>query len=162
MMKSNPAEKPGIAENKGLPRLLQNEVIVFFGPESGWLGPQFSGHTKMNPNPIPAGKFEKHLFTFSERTQEAAAGELPRQLPRVRSAKNSFPRMELYRDDFFPEAAVPLLSIKLHFGEFGHRAKCCSRLALSRRGRVGRTPRSKRRQSAVATARRFSIMQSPC
>jgi hypothetical protein len=44
-------------------------------------------------------------------------------LPRIGAAKNPFPRMELHRDDLLAEADVPLLSKKLHLGQFGHRAK---------------------------------------
>ena len=81
-MKSNPAEKPGVPKNEGLPRLMQDKVIMFFGAKPSRLDPQFPGHAQMNPNPAPnifarpdffgfaAGKYEQHLFAFGERTLE--------------------------------------------------------------------------------------------
>jgi hypothetical protein len=58
MMKSHSSKETGIAKNKSLLRLLQDEVIVVLRAESGWLDPQFAAHPEMDPNPIPGGKFE--------------------------------------------------------------------------------------------------------
>ena len=77
----------------------------------------------MDPNPIPGGEFEEHLFATRRGTQEAAAGQLLRDSSRVGPAKNPFSRMELDRDDLLAEAGVPLLSEKFHLGQFRHRAK---------------------------------------
>ncbi len=74
MMKSHSPKETRIAENKRLPPLLQDEVIVFLRAESGWLRPQLSGHSQMNSDPVPAGKFEKHLLATRAGTQEAASG----------------------------------------------------------------------------------------
>ncbi|MEY2560127.1 MAG: hypothetical protein QOG51_542 [Verrucomicrobiota bacterium] len=74
MVKSNPAKQASIAKNEGPTRLLQHEVIVFFRSEAGWFGSQLAGHAEMNPDPIPAGEFEKHLLSPRVRTQEAPAG----------------------------------------------------------------------------------------
>ncbi|MEY2489218.1 MAG: hypothetical protein QOC70_1160 [Verrucomicrobiota bacterium] len=122
-MKSHPSEETRIAKNKSPPRLLQDEVIVFLREESGWFGPQFAAHPEMDPNPIPAGEFEQHLLSTCVRAQEPASSQVSDDPPRIGTAKNPFPRMELHRDDFLVEAAVPLLSKKLHLGQFGHRAK---------------------------------------
>jgi len=62
MMKSHSPKEPRIAENQGLPPLLQDEVIVFLRLESGPLRPQFATHPEMDPNPIPGGEFEQHLL----------------------------------------------------------------------------------------------------
>ncbi len=72
MMKSHSAKETGIAENKSLLQLLQDEVIVFLWAESGWLRPQFSAHPEMDPNPIPGGEFEQHLLPSRKGTQETA------------------------------------------------------------------------------------------
>ncbi len=133
MMKAHSPKETRIAENKGLPPLLQDEVIVFFRTESGGLRPQLSCHSQMNPDPVPAGKFEKHLFAARARAEESDSGQVFHDLPRIAPAKNPFPRMELHRNDLLAETAVPLLSKKFHLGQFRHRAKCCSRLTLSRR-----------------------------
>ena len=73
-MKSHSAKETGIAENKGLPLLLQDEVIVFLGTKSGWLRPQLSRHSQVNSDPVPAGEFEKHLLAPRGRAQEPASG----------------------------------------------------------------------------------------
>ena len=74
MMKSHSSKESGIAENKSLLRLLQDEVIVLLGTEPGWLRPQFPAHPEMDSNPIPGGKFEEHLLPSCKRTQEPAFG----------------------------------------------------------------------------------------
>ena len=58
MMKSHSSKETGIAKNKSLLRLLQDEVIVFLRAKSGWFGPQFAAHPEMDPYPIPGGKFK--------------------------------------------------------------------------------------------------------
>lgn len=72
-MKSHAAKETRVPENKRLLRLLQNKMIVFLGAEAGWFRPQFAAHSEMDPNPISAGKFEKHLFPARKGTQESAA-----------------------------------------------------------------------------------------
>ena len=74
MMKSHSSKQTRIAQSKGLPRLLQDEMIVLLRAKSGWLRPQFAAHPEMDPNPIPAGKFEEHLLATSKGTQETLAG----------------------------------------------------------------------------------------
>ena len=74
MMKSHSPKETRIAENKGLPLLLQDEVIVLLGTKSGWLRPQLSRHPQVDSDPVPAGKFEKHLLAPRARAQEAASG----------------------------------------------------------------------------------------
>ena len=73
-MKSHSSKETGIAENKSLLRLLQDEVIVFLRAESGWLGPQFAAHPEMDSNPIPGGKFEQHLLSSCKGMEEPASG----------------------------------------------------------------------------------------
>ena len=73
-MKSDASKETGIPENKSLPPLLQDEVIVFLRAKSGWLRPQLSGHSQMDPDPVPAGKFKKHLLAARAGTQKAASG----------------------------------------------------------------------------------------
>ena len=121
LMKSHSSKEPGIAQNKSLPRLLQDEVIVFFRAESGWLGPQFATHPEMDPDPIPAGEFEQHLLSSRKGTQEPASAQLADDLRAVRPAKNPFPRMDLHGDDLLAQAGVPLPAKKFHLGEFRHR-----------------------------------------
>ena len=123
VMKSHSSKKTRIAEDEGLLRLLQDEVIVFLRAKSGRLRPQFAAHPEMDPNPIPGGKFEQHLFPTRRGTQETAARQLLHDSSRIGSAKDPFSRMELHRDDLLAEAAVPLLSEKFHLGQFRHRTK---------------------------------------
>lgn len=73
MMKTSAAEEPGVTENERPPGLVQNQVVVFLSAKIRRLYPQFSGHAKMNADPIPAGKFEKHLFPPGERTKKTAS-----------------------------------------------------------------------------------------
>lgn len=73
MMKSHSPKQTRIAQNKGLPRLLQDEVVVFLRAEPGWLRAQFAAHPEVDPNPIPAREFEEHLLATSKGTQETAA-----------------------------------------------------------------------------------------
>ena len=72
MMKSHSSKETGILENKSLLRLVQDEMIMFPRVESGWLGPQFPAHPEMDSNPIPGGKFEKHLLASRVGAQEPA------------------------------------------------------------------------------------------
>jgi hypothetical protein len=123
VMKSHSSKKTRIAENKNLSRLSQDEVIVFLRTESGRLRPQFAAHPEMDPNPIPGGKFEQHLFPSRGGTQKTAAGQLVHDSSRIAPAKDSFSRMKLNRDDSLAASAVPLLSEKFHLGQFRHRAK---------------------------------------
>ena len=74
MMKSHSPKETGIAENKGLPLLLQDKVIMFLGTKSGRLRPQLSRHSQVDADPVPAGEFEKHLFAPRARAQEPAPG----------------------------------------------------------------------------------------
>jgi hypothetical protein len=62
MMKSNSSKQTRIPQNKRLPGLLQDKVIVFLRAEPGWLRAQFATHAEMDPNPISAGEFEEHLL----------------------------------------------------------------------------------------------------
>jgi hypothetical protein len=73
LVKSHASKEPGIAENQCLPRLLQDEVIVFFRAESSWLGPQFATHPEMDSDPIAGGKSKQHLLSSGEGTQEPAS-----------------------------------------------------------------------------------------
>lgn len=73
MMKSHSAKETGIAENKSLLQLLQDEVIVFLWAESGWLRPQFPAHSEMDSDPISGRKLEQRLLPSRKRTQEMAA-----------------------------------------------------------------------------------------
>ena len=74
MMESDAAEEPGVAEDQGAFRLLQNNVIVFFRTEAGRFHPQFSGHPQMDAEPIAAGEFEEHLFSPGFGAEKTAAG----------------------------------------------------------------------------------------
>lgn len=123
LMKPHSPKETRIAQDQRLLPLLQDEMIVFLWAEPRWLGAQFAGHPEMDPNPIPTGKLEQHLLPSRKGTQETTAAQTVHDLPRVASAKNPFPRMELHREDFLAQAAVPLLSKKLHLGQFRHRAK---------------------------------------
>jgi hypothetical protein len=73
LMKSHSSEQTRIAQNKGLPRLLQDKVIVFLWPEPCWLRPQFTAHAEVDPNPISPGEFEHHLLAPSMGAQETPA-----------------------------------------------------------------------------------------
>jgi hypothetical protein len=132
MMKSHSSKETGVAQNKSLPRLLQDEVIVFSWAESGWLGPQFAAHPEMDSNPISGGKFEQHLLPSGKGTEEPASGEPANYLARIRLAKDPFSRMELHRDDLLIQAGVPLLAKKFHLGELGHRGRSSLRAEVKR------------------------------
>jgi hypothetical protein len=123
MMKSHSSKETRVPENKSLPRLLQDEMIVFLRVETGWFRPQFAAHPEMDPNPISAGEFKEHLFPSRKGTQKTAASELLHDAPRFSPAKNPFPGMELHRRDFLAEAGVPLLAKIFDLSEFRHRAK---------------------------------------
>ena len=71
MMKSHAAEEACVTEDESVTRLLQDEMIVLFGPESGGLGPHLSAHAEVKADPIAAGKFEEHLLAARVRAQEA-------------------------------------------------------------------------------------------
>ena len=73
LMKSHSSEQPRIAQNKGLPRLLQDKVIVFLWTEPCWFRAQFAAHAEVDPNPISPGKREQHLLAPSKGTQETPA-----------------------------------------------------------------------------------------
>jgi hypothetical protein len=122
-MKSHSPKEPRIGENQRLPPLLQDEVVVFLRLESGRLRPQFAAHPQMEPNPIPGGEFEEHLFPSGRGTQETATGQLLHDSARIDPAEDSFSRMELHRNDLLAEAGVPLPSEEFYFGQFRHRAK---------------------------------------
>jgi len=70
LMKSHASEQTRIAQNKGLPRLLQDKVIVFLWTEPCWLRAQFTAHAEVDPNPVSPGKREQHLLAPSTGTQE--------------------------------------------------------------------------------------------
>ena len=74
MMESHAAEEACVAENESVTGLLQDEVIVLFGAESGGLGPQLPAHAEVKADPIIAGKFEEHLLAARVRAQKALAG----------------------------------------------------------------------------------------
>jgi hypothetical protein len=123
LVKSHSSKEPGIAENKCLPRLLQDEVVVFFRADSGWLDPQFATHPEMDSDPIASGEFKQHLLSSREGAQEPASAQLADDFPWVRSAKNPFPRMDLHGNDLLAQAGVPLPAKKFHLGEFRHRER---------------------------------------
>lgn len=123
VMKTHASKKTRVPENKGLPRLSQDEVIMFLRTKSRRLGSQFPGHAEMDPNPIAAGKFEKHSLAARVRAQQPATSQILHDSPRVAPAKYPFPRMQLHRDDALTQAAVPLLAKEFDLGQFGHRAK---------------------------------------
>ena len=54
MVEADESELPRIAENKREVLLTKDEVIVFTGLKSCGLDPQFSAHSKVNPEPVPA------------------------------------------------------------------------------------------------------------
>jgi hypothetical protein len=123
MMKSNSPKETGIAQDQRLPCLLQDEMVVFLRAEHRWLGAQFAAHAEMDPNPISPGEFEQHLLPSRQGTQETATAQTAHDFPRVAPAKNPFTRMEVHREDFLAQAAVPLLSKEFHLGQFRHLAK---------------------------------------
>src|SRR5205807_3162036 len=120
MMKSDATEKPRVAKNERAFRLLENEVVVFLGSKAGWFDAQFPSHSEMDPDPVASGKFEEHLFSPGLRTEKACAGQLADERPRVRSAKDALPRMELHANDRGAEPDVPLPAEKFYFGELRH------------------------------------------
>jgi hypothetical protein len=54
MVKADESELPRIAENKREVFLAKDEVIVFAGLKICGLDSQFSAHSKVNPEPVPA------------------------------------------------------------------------------------------------------------
>jgi hypothetical protein len=54
MVEANESELTRIAENKREVLLAKDEVIVFAGLKICGLDPQFSAHSKVNPEPVPA------------------------------------------------------------------------------------------------------------
>ena len=122
-MKPDATEQPGIAENQGALRLMQNKMIMVFRAKPRRLDAQLPSHPEMDSDPVSTGKFEQHLFSPREGAQKAAALYLPRQGSRVRTTKNSFLGMDLHPHDFLAEPAIPLPAIEFDFGQFGHGAK---------------------------------------
>jgi hypothetical protein len=122
-MKSHASKQTRIAQNKGLPRLLQDKVIVLLRAKPGRFRAQFAAHAEMDPNPIPTRKLEEHLLAPSARAQIPASRYVFHDLPRIAPAKNPLPGMELHRQNLLAEAGVPLLAKKFHLGQFGHQAK---------------------------------------
>jgi hypothetical protein len=74
VVKPDPAEESGVAENEGALRLAQNKVVMFFGREAGRLDPQFTCHAEMKADPVPSGEFEEHLLSPGGGAEKAAAG----------------------------------------------------------------------------------------
>jgi hypothetical protein len=72
-MKSHSSEQTRIAQNKGLPLLLQDKVIVFLRAEPCWFRAQFAAHAEVDSNPVSSGKLEQHLLPSSKGTQETPA-----------------------------------------------------------------------------------------
>jgi hypothetical protein len=74
VMKADTTEEPGIAENQGPLRLVQNQVIMVFRPKAVGFDAQLPGHAEMDPDPVAAGKLEEHLFSPGERAEKTPAG----------------------------------------------------------------------------------------
>src|SRR5688572_18702987 len=122
-MKADASEEARVAKNESAFCLMQNQVVMFFGTEAGRLDAQFPGHAKMNPKPIPAGKFKEHLFSPGERPEKTPPSQFSFQRSRIRATKDSLLRMELERDHLLAEAWIPLPAKKFHLGQFRHCAK---------------------------------------
>ena len=122
MMKSNATKLPRIAKNEGLACLFENEMIMFLCAKTGFLDAHFSGHAKMQPEQIIARKFEEHSLSARFRTQQNAIRQMPNECFRVGSAKDPFPRMELYRANVATNTGIPFPPEIFHFGQLGHRA----------------------------------------
>ena len=120
VMKSDATEQARVAENEGAFGLMEHQVIVFLGSKSGWFDSQLSGHPEMDPNPIPAGEFEEHLFSPRFGAEKARTRQTAGERAGIRAAKNSLGRVELHAHDFLTEAGVPLPAIKFDFGQLGH------------------------------------------
>ena len=74
MMESHAAEEACVPEDESVTGLLQDEVIVLSGPESGRFSAHLPAHAEVKADPITAGKFEEHLLAARVRTQEALSG----------------------------------------------------------------------------------------
>jgi hypothetical protein len=95
-------------------------MIVFFGPKSRALDAQISRHAKMDPEPVPAGKFEEHLFPACGRAEQFLPNESLPQRPRIAPPKNPLPRVHLHPPNDIANARVPAFSKIFDLGEFGH------------------------------------------
>ena len=78
---------------------------------------------RCNPSEIATGKLDEDLLSASNRTEEARASQSPNECSGIGFAKNAFPRMDFYRQDFVADCGIPLPTKIFDFGELGHRAK---------------------------------------
>lgn len=65
MMEANMTELAGIGEDERALLLIQHKVVMFARLEIRRFDVRFSGHSKMNTEPIIAGSREQHLFSTS-------------------------------------------------------------------------------------------------
>jgi hypothetical protein len=131
-MEPDATEQARVAKDERAFHLPQHKMIVLFGPEPGWLDPQFSSHAEVKADPAPnvsaspdyfgaaTGELEKHLFSPGERAEEPTARKLASEHAGIRPAKDAFAGVKLDAQDFLSEAGIPLPAKVFHLGELGH------------------------------------------
>src|SRR5437868_1069426 len=125
MMKSDAAKEARVAKNERAFRLMQNQMVVFFGTKAAWFDAQLAGHSEVNTEPVLVRELEEHLFSPRLRAEKAGACQLADKSARVRSAKDALQCVELHAHDLLTQTGIPLPAKIFDFGQFGHQAKCC-------------------------------------
>jgi hypothetical protein len=120
MVKTDATKLPRVVENESARRLLQHEMIVFPWLEALVFEAQFAAHSEVNPEPVIAREFEKHLFAVGLGTTVFLPNESMAQSSRIFAAKHSFVVVQLHCGDLLTEARVPASTIVFDLSEFRH------------------------------------------
>ena len=120
VMEADPAELPRVAENKRPLLLSQDEVIVLVGSKISRFHPELAAHSKMNPEPVIAGKHKEHLLPACAGAEQPLARETTIERRHVRSAKESLLPVQLHRQDLVADPGVPSFPKILDLGQLRH------------------------------------------
>ena len=123
VVKEDPTELPRVAKNEHSLCLSQDKVVVLSRNNIYRIDPERSGHPQMDSVYIVSGELEEDAFAASKRIEKLFARKTTLQSTGVRAAEDSFPRMQLYTNNFGASTDVPLFAIPLDFGQLRHGAE---------------------------------------
>ena len=161
MIKPHPTELARVGENKRASALKQNEMIMFGRSIISRHDPDFSGHAKMNAEPIILGKFEEHPFSAPVRAEKFRADQAPLKLARVAPAKDAVPRVQAKIDNLRAVPDVPLFAKPFDFGQLRHRADYVGQRLRSKVDRAVPCPPGGRTRPVASSLLRNTAPSAP-